>query len=90
MPTTSKTETSQASDLRDESQKKPRKLSMKWHGPYTVFKKINDVLYRVGKHGNHKGDIIYHNRLKASFHGTNKPSNSCNPYPNRTDKHLKK
>lgn len=45
-------------------QKKFWKLLMKWYGFYIVFEKINDVLYRVGKYGNYKGDIIYYNILK--------------------------
>lgn len=49
-----------------------KKLSLKWHGPYIVLEKVNDVLYRVGKHGKHKGNIIHHNRLKP-YQGSDKP-----------------
>jgi hypothetical protein len=50
-----------------------KKLSLKWHGPYLVLEKINDVLYKIGKNAKHKGDIIHHNRLKP-YEGTNKPT----------------
>lgn len=32
-----------------------KKLSLKWKGPYIVLRKMNDVLYKIGKNSKHKG-----------------------------------
>lgn len=50
-----------------------KKLSLKWKGPYIVLRKINDVLYKIGKNSKHKGTVVHHNRLKP-YTGTNLPT----------------
>ncbi|GBM31847.1 hypothetical protein AVEN_56942-1 [Araneus ventricosus] len=39
------------------------KLKQNWEGPYTVVKKLNDVVYRVQRSPNAKPKVIYINRL---------------------------
>ncbi|GBN80069.1 hypothetical protein AVEN_141094-1 [Araneus ventricosus] len=39
------------------------KLQQNWEGPYTVVKKLNDVVYRVQRSPNAKPKVIHINRL---------------------------
>ncbi|GBM22894.1 hypothetical protein AVEN_202154-1 [Araneus ventricosus] len=39
------------------------KLQQNWEGPYTVVKKLNDVVYRVQRSPNTKPKVIHINRL---------------------------
>ncbi|GBN25177.1 hypothetical protein AVEN_164512-1, partial [Araneus ventricosus] len=39
------------------------KLQQNWERPYTVVKKLNDVVYRVQMSPNAKPKVIYINRL---------------------------
>ncbi|GBO20555.1 hypothetical protein AVEN_30293-1 [Araneus ventricosus] len=39
------------------------KLQQNWEGPYTVVKKLNDVVYRVKRSLNAKPKVIHINRL---------------------------
>ncbi|GBM81971.1 hypothetical protein AVEN_76136-1 [Araneus ventricosus] len=39
------------------------KLQQNWEGPYTVVKKLNDVVYRVQRSSNAKPKVIHINRL---------------------------
>ncbi|GBO13185.1 hypothetical protein AVEN_124409-1 [Araneus ventricosus] len=39
------------------------KLQQNWEGPYTVIKKLNDVVYRVQRSPNTKPKFIHINRL---------------------------
>ncbi|GBL98639.1 hypothetical protein AVEN_19695-1 [Araneus ventricosus] len=39
------------------------KLQQNWEGPYTVVKKLNDVVYRVQRSTNAKSKVIHINRL---------------------------
>ncbi|GBN83192.1 hypothetical protein AVEN_112632-1 [Araneus ventricosus] len=39
------------------------KLQQNWEGPYTVVKKLNDVVYRVQRTPNAKPKVIHINRL---------------------------
>lgn len=40
------------------------KLSCKWTGPFTVIKRINDVVYRIQKNARSKPKVVHHDRLK--------------------------
>ncbi|GBM27337.1 hypothetical protein AVEN_217349-1 [Araneus ventricosus] len=46
------------------------KLQQNWEGPYTVVKKLNDVVYRVQRSPNAKPKVIHINRL-APYRATN-------------------
>ncbi|GBN56995.1 hypothetical protein AVEN_125484-1 [Araneus ventricosus] len=39
------------------------KLQQKWEGPYTIIKRLNDVIYRVRRSPNAKPKVIHINRL---------------------------
>ncbi|GBM96741.1 hypothetical protein AVEN_134020-1, partial [Araneus ventricosus] len=39
------------------------KLQQNWEGPYTIVKKLNDVIYRVQRSSNAKPKVIHINRL---------------------------
>ncbi|GBN19339.1 hypothetical protein AVEN_134257-1 [Araneus ventricosus] len=39
------------------------KLQQNWEGPYTIVKKLNDVIYRVQRSPNAKPKVIHINRL---------------------------
>ncbi|GBM83826.1 hypothetical protein AVEN_134526-1 [Araneus ventricosus] len=43
------------------------KLQQNWEGPYTVVKKLNDVVYRVQRSPNAKPKVIHINRLASVF-----------------------
>ncbi|CAB4039849.1 Retrovirus-related Pol poly from transposon 412 [Paramuricea clavata] len=44
------------------------KLSRPWRGPYTIVKKISDVVYRIEKNANKRNRLVVHyNRLKPCF-----------------------
>ena len=48
-----------------------KKLSLKLRGPFLVLKRINGMLYQVGKHAKHKGDVIHHDIWEnISLHGS--------------------
>ena len=49
------------------------KLNRPWQGPYTVTKKINDIVYRIQLTANTKPKVIHRNRL-WSYNGSNAPS----------------
>lgn len=49
------------------------KLNRPWEGPYTVTKKINDIVYRVQLTANTKPKVVHRNRLWA-YNGSNAPS----------------
>ncbi|GBN85257.1 hypothetical protein AVEN_41122-1 [Araneus ventricosus] len=49
------------------------KLQQNWEGPYTVVKKLNDVVYRVQKSPNAKPKVIHINRL-APYRATDHSS----------------
>jgi hypothetical protein len=44
------------------------KLTPAWEGPYTVVKRINDVVYRIQRGTRTKMKVVHLDRLKA-FHG---------------------
>ncbi|GBL92230.1 Transposon Ty3-I Gag-Pol polyprotein [Araneus ventricosus] len=49
------------------------KLQQNWEGPYTVVKKLNDVVYRVQRSANTKPKVIHINRLapyRATAHSS--------------------
>ncbi|GBN93712.1 hypothetical protein AVEN_105557-1 [Araneus ventricosus] len=51
------------------------KLQHNWEGPYTVVKKLNDVVYRVQRSPNAKPKVIHINRLalyRATDHSSMK------------------
>ncbi|GBN70610.1 hypothetical protein AVEN_61475-1 [Araneus ventricosus] len=39
------------------------KLQQNWEGPYTIVKKLNNVIYRVQRSPNAKPKVIHINRL---------------------------
>ncbi|GBL98272.1 hypothetical protein AVEN_174073-1 [Araneus ventricosus] len=39
------------------------KLQQKWEGPYTIVKRLNDIIYRVRRSPNAKPKVIHINRL---------------------------
>ncbi|GBO14788.1 hypothetical protein AVEN_205531-1 [Araneus ventricosus] len=39
------------------------KLQQNWEGPYTIVKKLNDVIYRIQRSPNAKPKVIHINRL---------------------------
>ncbi|GBN51714.1 hypothetical protein AVEN_152018-1 [Araneus ventricosus] len=49
------------------------KLQQNWEGPYTVVKKLNDVVYRVHRSPNAKPKVIHINRL-APYRATDNSS----------------
>ena len=49
------------------------KLSQPWQGPYTVTKKINDIVYNIQLTANTKPKVIHQNRLWI-YSGFNAPS----------------
>ncbi|GBM66820.1 hypothetical protein AVEN_153735-1 [Araneus ventricosus] len=49
------------------------KLQQHWEGPYTVVKKLNDVVYRVQRSPNAKPKVIHVNRL-APYRGADHSS----------------
>ncbi|GBM72688.1 hypothetical protein AVEN_213184-1 [Araneus ventricosus] len=49
------------------------KLQQNWEGPYTVIKKLNDVVYRVQRSSNAKQKVIHINRL-APYRATDHSS----------------
>ncbi|GBL80218.1 hypothetical protein AVEN_29190-1 [Araneus ventricosus] len=49
------------------------KLQQNWEGPYTVVKKLNDVVYRAQRSPNTKQKVIYINRL-APYRATDHSS----------------
>ncbi|GBM55864.1 hypothetical protein AVEN_238047-1 [Araneus ventricosus] len=49
------------------------KLQQNWEGPYTVVKKLNDVVYRVQRSPNAKPKVIHINRL-APYRATDHSS----------------
>ena len=49
------------------------KLSQPWQGPYTVTKKINDIVHRIQLTANTKPKVIHRNRLWI-YNGSNAPS----------------
>ncbi len=48
------------------------KLSRPWQGPYTVVKKINDLVYRIQLGPQHKPKVVHRDRLWA-YGGSNPP-----------------
>ena len=46
------------------------KLQASWDGPYTIVKKINDLVYRIRKQPRGKLKVVHHNRL-APYRGSN-------------------
>ncbi|GBM37785.1 hypothetical protein AVEN_25895-1 [Araneus ventricosus] len=49
------------------------KLQQNWEGPYTVVKKLNDVVYRVQRSPNARPKVIHINRLapyRATYHSS--------------------
>ncbi|GBM87336.1 hypothetical protein AVEN_133987-1 [Araneus ventricosus] len=51
------------------------KLQQNWEGPYTVVKKLNDIVYRVQRSPNAKPKVIHINRLapyRATDHSSKK------------------
>ncbi|GBO38033.1 hypothetical protein AVEN_224847-1, partial [Araneus ventricosus] len=49
------------------------KLQQNWEGPYTIVKKLNDVVYRVQRSPNAKPKVIHINRL-APYRATDHSS----------------
>ncbi|GBO40956.1 hypothetical protein AVEN_271603-1 [Araneus ventricosus] len=49
------------------------KLQQNWEGPYTVVKKLNDVVYKVQRSPNAKTKVIHINRL-APYRATDHSS----------------
>ncbi|GBN32938.1 hypothetical protein AVEN_43413-1 [Araneus ventricosus] len=49
------------------------KLQQKWEGPYTIVKRLNDVIYRVRRSPNGKPKVIHINQL-ASYRVTDHSS----------------
>ncbi|GBM89897.1 hypothetical protein AVEN_172172-1 [Araneus ventricosus] len=49
------------------------KLEQNWEGPYTIVKKLNDVIYRVQRSPNAKPKVIHINRL-TPYRGTDHSS----------------
>ncbi|GBM53778.1 hypothetical protein AVEN_145349-1 [Araneus ventricosus] len=49
------------------------KLQQNWEGPYTVVKKLNDVVYRVQRSPNAKPEVIHIIRL-APYRATDQSS----------------
>ncbi|KAH1011077.1 hypothetical protein HUJ04_000516 [Dendroctonus ponderosae] len=47
---------------------KSPKLSPNWEGPYTVIKKINDVVYRIQRTPRAKMKVVHLDRL-TKYHG---------------------
>ena len=45
------------------------KLSRPWFGPYTVIKRLNDVIYKIQLTSRSKPKIVHHDRLKT-YNGT--------------------
>ncbi len=48
------------------------KLQRSWEGPYTVLKRINDLVYRVQLGPRTRPKVVHHNRL-WTYHGDNPP-----------------
>ncbi|GBM95237.1 hypothetical protein AVEN_162463-1 [Araneus ventricosus] len=49
------------------------KLQQKWEGPYTIVKRLNNVIYRVRRSPNAKPKLIHINRL-APYRATDHSS----------------
>lgn len=49
------------------------KLQRPWKGPFTVTKKLNDVLYRIQFNQRSKAKIVHHDRLKI-YNSRHKPT----------------
>ncbi|GBM47527.1 hypothetical protein AVEN_90244-1 [Araneus ventricosus] len=49
------------------------KLQKKWEGPYTIVKRLNDIIYRVRRSPNAKPKVIDINRL-APYRATDHSS----------------
>lgn len=40
------------------------KLQRRWHGPFLVTERINDVIYRIKRSPRAKPKVVHHDRLK--------------------------
>ncbi|GBM13523.1 hypothetical protein AVEN_82793-1 [Araneus ventricosus] len=53
-----------------------QKLQQNWERPYTIFKELNDVVYRVQRPPNAKPKVIHINRL-SPYRDTDHSSKLC-------------
>ena len=60
------------------------KLQRPWQGPYTVTKRINDLVYRIQLGPSTKPKVVHRNRLWL-YTGDNRPSWFRRPYCDRVD-----
>ena len=46
---------------------KSPKLTCKWEGPYTIVRKVSDLIYEIKTSSNSKSKVVHVNRLKPYF-----------------------